>query len=256
MKKLNKNRIGQEAKQVSKALMNFIFKHRRGMVIGLLFFFNVNVITPGSYGSLYSPPELSKEQIYVNTVKDNFKSKLVIEVDSLIRRMAPESKLSPDYLVDKCLEYNTDIIFVLAQGLLESHFGTKGKAAVTNSVWNVGTYDNGRVLYSYEDPNESLEPYLKLVNEKYLITVESNGDTINKNLYHLIQDKGYTNYNGKRFASAIGYENALRKLIIKINMETSINFYQEVLTLPNEQLLALFNPTMTQDSPDEYMAMR
>lgn len=185
---------------------------------------------------------LTPEQVYVNSLQLKFNQKLVAEVDNYIKQLAPETKLNSEFLVKKCLEYNTDIIFVLAQGLLESHFGTKGKAAETNSVWNVGTYDDGQILYRYKDPNESLEPYLKLINEKYLINITSSGDTIYKDLGHLVQDKGYINYNGSRFASARGYENGMRKLMVKIDMETSISFYQDILKLSEPQILAYFAP--------------
>jgi hypothetical protein len=156
--------------------------------------------------------------------------------------MAPENKLSSQLLVEKCLEYDTDIIFVLSQALLESHFGTKGKAAETNSVWNVGTFDNGQILYTYSHPDKSLEPYLKLVNDKYLIEVTTKGDTIYKDLHHLVQDRGYTNYRGARFATARGYENGMRKLMVRIDMETSIAFYQSILKLEPHELLDLFGP--------------
>jgi len=125
----------------------------------------------------------------------------------------------------------------LAQGMLESHLGTKGKAKETNSVWNVGTYDNDRILYRYKDPNESIEPYLELLKKEYLINITSNGDTIYKDLHHLVEDKGYINYKGNRFSSAIGYENSMRKLIIKIDMETSIRFYQSIMQMTPDNLI-------------------
>jgi hypothetical protein len=180
---------------------------------------------------------------YVKEVNEKFYNKLVSEVDSFIRKMAPESKLTPKYLVDKCLEYDTDIHFVLAQGLLESHFGTRGKANETNSVWNVGTYDDGQILYTYDHPDNSVDPYLKLINEKYLVAITSNGDTIKKPEELLVEDRGYINLHGLRFASARGYENAMRKLMIRIDSETSIKFYQEILRLPSDHLLAYFAPT-------------
>lgn len=186
--------------------------------------------------------KLTPEEMYVLGVKEKFTDNLVQEVENYIIKMAPESKLSPDYLVSKCLEYDMDITFVLAQALLESHFGTKGVAARTNSVWNVGTYDNGKILYTYSHPNESLEPYLKLVSDKYLINVTSKGDTIYKDLHHLVKDRGYKNFEGNRFASARGYENAMRKLLVQIGSETSINFYQDIMRLSENELIAYFVP--------------
>jgi len=189
--------------------------------------------------------EVQKDQetIYAETVNQKFYEELVTEVDSFIKRKAPDSKLTAIYLVDKCLEYDTDIHFVLAQALLESHFGTKGKAAETNSVWNVGTFDDGQILYNYEHPDSSIVPYLKLINEKYLVSITSEGDTIKKPEEHLVEDRGYKNINGLRFASARGYENDMRKLMIRIDSETSIKFYQKILRLPSEDLIAYFVPS-------------
>lgn len=254
MRNLRKQ-MKEGAEKVSESLFNlltnFQFPKFRNpamkiVLILILTFANISGTTSVSEGaggvSAMNMVILSPEQVYVNSVQRKFNQKLVTEVDNYIKQVAPESKLNPDFLVRKCLEYKTDIIFVLAQALLESHFGTRGKAAETNSVWNVGTYDDGQILYRYNDPNESLEPYLKLINEKYLINITSSGDTIYKDLGHLVQDKGYINYNGSRFASARGYENGMRKLMVKIDMETSISFYQDILKLSEPQILAYFAP--------------
>lgn len=262
MKQSTKNQIKKGAEEVSEALIIFGNKltgeFKKFSLILLLLLFNVNISTPGAMGDMKTSiiPEFSKEQLYVNSVREKTEIALVIEVDRYIQRMAPKSGLSPELLVGKCVEYDTDIIFVLAQALLESHFGTKGKAAATNSVWNVGTYDNGRVLYRYKTADESLEPYLKLLNEKYLINISPEGDTIFKDLKHLVSDKGYVNYAGKRFASARGYENAMRKLMITIDMETSIKFYQELYILPSEKLLSYFAPINSELNPNKFVALR
>ena len=124
----------------------------------------------------------------------------------------------------------------------------------TNSVWNVGTYDNGKVLYRYKDPNESLEPYLKLLSEKYLINVTAKGDTVYKDLYHLVQDRGYKNVKGYRFASTRNYENGMRKLMLRISMETYIDFYQQIIEMPDEQIIAFFKVDNTTNKSDNFLA--
>lgn len=265
MRQSTKNSIKKGAEEVSEALLRFFGRGvnsltKRIVAFSFLLLFNVTVTTPGamngSLASVASTPIMSEEQMYVQSVKTKMKESLVFEVDKYINSMAPKSGLSAELIVDKCVEYDTDIIFVLAQGLLESHFGTKGKAAETNSVWNVGTYDNGRILYRYKTPNESLEPYLKLINENYFVNVTEQGDTIYKDISHLTSDRGYINHDGKRFASARGYENAMRKLMITIDTKTSIKFYQEVLTLPDMKLLAYFNPNPEIMDPENFMASR
>ena len=75
------------------------------------------------------------------------KAKLVDEVQNYISTVAPTSDLRACILVDACENYNIEVKFALAQGELESHFGTKGLASKTNSVWNVGSYDG----YYYAD---------------------------------------------------------------------------------------------------------
>jgi len=265
MRQSTKNQIKKGAEEVSEALSRFFSSNvnnltKRIVAFSFLLLFNVTVTTPGAMnGSLTSVagiPQMSEEQIYVRSVKNKMKENLVSEVDRYITSMAPNSGLSPELIVEKCVEYETDIIFVLAQGLLESHFGTKGKAAETNSVWNVGTYDNGKILYRYDDPNESLEPYLKLITENYFVNVTEEGDTIYKDISHLTSDRGYINHDGKRFASARGYENAMRKLMITIDTKTSIKFYQGILTLPEAKLLAYFNPNPEILEPENFMALR
>ena len=104
------------------------------------------------------------------------KSDLVDATQNYIDSVAPNSNLRALILVEKCEEYKIPITFVLAQGELESKFGTTGLAYRTNSIWNVGAYDNydiKDIKIKYENPNDSVEPYLSLLNSNYL-----NGKTI------------------------------------------------------------------------------
>jgi len=197
--------------------------------------------------------EIKIQDPYVSGLRSDFEERLFSEVDKYIARVAPGAELSGADVSLKCLEYNTDIVFVLAQALLESHFGTRGKAKSTNSVWNVGTYDNGKILYTYKHPNKSIEPYLSLLKNKYLINITSSGDTIQKCVTELLQD--YTNINGLRFASAKTYENRLRKLIIEIDVTTRIGFYQDILKLSDDDILTYFSPN-EEDYFDNLIASR
>lgn len=150
---------------------------------------------------------------------DSIKTQLINEVDTYINTIAPSSKLDGEIVVDMCCEYNVDIAFVLAQGQIESHFGTAGTARKTNSVFNVGAYDgysasqqraNG---FGFSHPNESVEPYLILLTNNYLV----NGKTINDLMV------SYINYLGMRYASDTRYEYMLRSVYNKINSKTNIN---------------------------------
>ena len=168
----------------------------------------------------------NNNEINIIEYTDSVKTQLITEVDTYINTIAPSSKLDGEIVVDMCCEYDVDIAFVLAQGQIESHFGTTGTARKTNSVFNVGAYDgysaskqcaNG---FGFSHPNESVEPYLILLTNKYLV----NGKTINDLMV------SYINYLGMRYASDTRYEYMLRSVYNKINSKTNINsLYNEYI---------------------------
>jgi hypothetical protein len=125
------------------------------------------------------------------------KSLLVDEVDAYIKKIAPTSNLNARILVELCDEYDIDIKFALAQGQIESHYATKGLAKKTNSVFNVLAYDGksfGEICKKgkYSHPDHSIEPYLKLICNDYLVD--------GKTEYDLLDN--YVNKDGNRYASA------------------------------------------------------
>ena len=145
------------------------------------------------------------------------KAQLVDEVQNYINTVAPTSNLRACILVDACEKYNIEVKFALAQGEIESHFGTKGLASKTNSVWNVGAYDGhsySKIMstYKYSHPNESIEPYLKLLYERYL-TYETEEGLL----------KNFVDYNNNRFASDKKYEERLRYKYKYISNNTQID---------------------------------
>ena len=145
------------------------------------------------------------------------KVQLVDEVQNYINTVAPTSNLRACVLVDACEKYNIEVKFALAQGEIESHFGTKGLASKTNSVWNVGAYDGhfySKIMgtYKYSHPNESIEPYLKLLYEKYLTNEVEEG---------LLRN--FVDHNGNRFASDKNYEERLKYKYKYISNNTQID---------------------------------
>ena len=145
------------------------------------------------------------------------KAQLVDEVQNYINTVAPTSNLRACILVDACEKYNIEVKFALAQGEIESHFGTKGLASKTNSVWNVGAYDDhfySKIMgtYKYSHPNESIEPYLKLLYEKYLTNEVEEG---------LLRN--FVDHNGNRFASDKNYEERLKYKYKYIGDNTQID---------------------------------
>jgi hypothetical protein len=151
---------------------------------------------------------------------------LASEVERYIKKVAPTAVVDPLLLVDLCSEYNVDIRFVLAQGHIESHFGTKGTAVKTNSIFNVGAYDGHSAKkqikngFGYKHPNYSIEPYLKLLTSEYLV---------DKTEYELMEN--FVNTEGKRYASNKKYENLISEKFRVICTTTNItNLYNTYMT--------------------------
>lgn len=154
-------------------------------------------------------------QIKLNSVKTS----IVDEIESYLYMVAPTNKVNAEVFFNLCDQYNVDVRFVLAQGQVESHFATKGTARKTNSIFNVGAYDGHsakrqmRNGFGYKDPNDSIEPYLILLTNNYLI----DGKTINDLMCN------YVNHLGKRYASDKRYERMIRNVYNRINNNTNLN---------------------------------
>lgn len=153
----------------------------------------------------------------------DYKVALINEVQNYIAQVAPTSNLRGYAVVEECEKYNIDICFVLAQGEMESHFGTKGIASRLNSVFNVGIYDGKTTeeidnKYKFDYPNESIEPYLKLLINRYLI---------NKTEEDLM--KKFVDKDGKRYASNPNYEIMITERYKFISENTKIQEYHDMM---------------------------
>lgn len=152
---------------------------------------------------------------------NEYKSKLVKEVDQYIDSVAPTSNLTGYAVVDNSEKYDLDIKFVLAQGQIESHFGTTGMATKTNNVFNVGMYDNKKVeeihgKFKYRHPDYSIEPYMQLLYRDYITGTKTELDLMAK----------YVNKDGQRYSTNSAYEKTLFDLYVKIDSCTSITELQ------------------------------
>ena len=116
-------------------------------------------------------------------------------------------QLSPEKIVDLCYEHNYDIPLLLAQGHQESCFGMTNRARRTNSVWSVGSYDNGKNVCTYANQNQSILPYINLMKKNYLS---------DKTIDELLTPGGFVDTMGRRYASDKNYENKIRNLRNKI----------------------------------------
>lgn len=143
---------------------------------------------------------------------------LVEEIDGWIKRNAEGSDLSGLVLLRECDRYGVDVRLPLAQGLLESHYGTTGLSRKTNSVWNLGAFDGTRLdsilgIYRYPHPNNSVEHYLKVLRKDYLTDGRTERDLIDS----------FTNRRGYRYATATTYEQELRLVWNRMSRETKID---------------------------------
>lgn len=160
------------------------------------------------------------ENTHVRVKKiDSIHGLLVRATNKYIKTIAPTSQLDAKTLVDECLNYQFDIALALAQGHLESHFGTRGVAASTNSVWNVYSYDNRSVTdiktknLHYKDPNDSIIPYLELIQKSYTQYGAKGIENLLTNFVHV---------NGARYASEKDYEKKLKSIYDSITKNTLI----------------------------------
>lgn len=160
---------------------------------------------------IYAVPHKQPEQTGYDTATEyirelhvqynGVKADLVDVTQHYIDSVAPNSGLRALILVENCEKYGIPITFTLAQGEIESHFGTRGLAFRTNSVWNVGAYDGhnfNNISHRYSNPNESIVPYLELIINNYLP---------NKTVEDLFES--FVDINGNRYASDKHYETKL-----------------------------------------------
>lgn len=119
------------------------------------------------------------------------------------------TKLTPEAIVDICEENNFSIPFTMAIANLESCFGQTPRSKRTNSVFSVGSYDNGKNVCTYSTPDESIAPFINLVKKDYL----QNGK---KTLDDLLVTNQFVNMNGRRYAKNPKYEGQIKSIMNRI----------------------------------------
>lgn len=181
-----------------------------------------------SITKLTSNKELTREYTYaMDCVREaeleyhRWYAEYVFEVQRYISTVAPTSNLRGYALVELCEKYNVDIKFALAQGEIESHFATTGLGAKICNVFNVGCGDGKSIneidsQYKKQYPNESIEPYLKLITTRYLVG-KLEGDLM----------ENYVDVNGRRYASNPLYEEMMRTKYDYITKNTKIDEYRD-----------------------------
>lgn len=153
--------------------------------------------------------ENSKKHIDFESERKRLRAQKIEEVDNLMKFVAktngrdPEMiKLSAENIVNMCEKHNFSLPLLLAQAHLESHFGTTSRARRTNSVFSVGSYDDGRNVYKPSTQDESVENYILTIKKYYLA---------DKTLDELLSNGGFVNNRGQRYASDKKYEQKIRQ---------------------------------------------
>ena len=184
--------------------------------LGLFFFsFTHTTNTNSKIVDVEEEPQHEMEMLSRESVRE-LDYTLYKEVENYIQNNSFGSKLKASKLIEECYVQEFDIILALSQGHIESNFGTKGIASRTGSVFNVGTFDDGTILYRYKDPNSSIAPYVYLVKNRYMADVKTAMD--------LLQPKSFIHYYKKRrYASHKRYEAMVRGVYEKIVSETPID---------------------------------
>lgn len=192
----------------------------------------VGIVIFAVHANKVPQPVVIEDTINQNEIlMEGIKNEIIAEIDRYIYEVAPSSSVRGEILFTLCDEYGVDVRFAMAQAQVESHYATKGTAARTKSIFNVGAYDGHsakrqiRNGFGFEDPNDSIEPYLILVTSDYLI-----GD---KTIHDLMNT--YTNHLGMRYATNPRYEKMIRCVYNRINTQTEIgallNQYNKYKTL-------------------------
>lgn len=155
------------------------------------------------------------------------KAECVEKIDEYIHSVAPTTALNGIAIFNACEDFDVDIAFVLAQGQIESHYGTRGMASKTHSVFNVYAFDD----HKYEDihpngkyihPDASIRPYLELLTTNYLLYGERENQKREVDMFN-----GYVDKNGNRYASDKNYEAKLMKTYESINNITRLDSLQQ-----------------------------
>ena len=195
----------------------------------------VVVATIACIALIYAIPHKQSEQTGYDTATEyirelhvqyqGVKADLVDITQRYIDSVAPNSGLRALILVENCEKYGIPISLTLAQGEIESHFGTVGLAFRTNSVWNVGAFDNyvlEDISHKFSNPNDSVIPYLNLLIQNYLP---------NKTVEDLLEN--FVDTNGNRYASDPHYETKLKSKINYIqehypidDLQSRLNYYK------------------------------
>lgn len=118
------------------------------------------------------------------------------------------TELKPETLVQVAQDSQFDLPFLMAVAHQESCFGASHMAKKTGSVFSEGLWSDGTVHTTYSDPNDSVQGYINLLNNHYLVD--------GKTIFNLMEPGKFVNEIGKRYAKDPKYEGKIKSLRNKI----------------------------------------
>jgi flagellum-specific peptidoglycan hydrolase FlgJ len=122
-------------------------------------------------------------------------------------------QLSAEAMVNACNQTGFDLPLLMAQAHLESCFGLTPRARRTNSVFSVGSYDNGVNAKTYPTQNDSIMPYITLMQNNYLGK---------RGVDDILKPGAFVNGAKKRYASDTNYERKVASIRNKIRKKYPI----------------------------------
>ena len=174
------------------------------------------------YCSSISFSKNNNSEIAINSInkkeilKENLKNDLTKEVSMYILDNSKHTDLSfvrkiSKHIVNRALDNHIDICFILAQGHLETGFGSYGIGKSKKSIFGVYKHYNSYI--------ECIDYYIYLLRSSYLV---------NKTEKQLMNN--YVNKNGYRYAEDKKYEYKLKNYYRIVNKSTSISELQQKYT--------------------------
>ena len=145
-------------------------------------------------------------------LKENLKNDLTNEVSTYILNNSRHTDTLfvteiSEHIVNRALDNHIDICFILAQGHLETCFGSYGIGKSKKSIFGVYKHYNSYI--------ECIDYYVYLLRNNYLV---------NKTEMQLMNN--YVNKHGYRYAEDKKYEHRLKNCYSKVNKSTSISELQ------------------------------
>ena len=179
------NKLGQSNQAVAEAGEENIIDRIRSVLVNLM----QNNSLRGTNSNYSNSPNFQEK---VEAVRE------YMAIAAKNQNFNPDNiQISPEKMVEACNKTGFDLPLLIAQAHLESCFGLTPRARRTNSVFSVGSYDSGKNAYIYATQNDSIEPYIRLVQNNYLG---------NRTIDDMLQPGAFVNGQNKRYATSKDYE--------------------------------------------------